>query len=297
MSAPWIVALLTAGVLAGCGDEPTPAAKSESPATKGTDDAGSFAVPAYDASAQPEAEERYADALDALVTEPFSYVGRWSGPLDAFSFTSTGSADPGRETSGNLMEADFVGDETRSFDLETRYVEDRAFARSPMPQHRGLCWFDYGPDVSSMTQMTWVPGPLGAVDGTALGPVEGEPDQVVIEVDAVNLAGAVIGTLARKLYVEEPVPVPMVVTITDGVVSRGEYDMRDAIDALVEAGAEIPEDGELPLEAGAFAGAVTLTFAVEDDVDVTAPPADALMDASGFGSADAPEPEDCAALG
>ena len=288
-----LAALLTAGVLAGCGDETS--RDDSRPATGEAADDGSFEMPEADESTQPEAEQRYADALAALMAAPFSFTGDWVGPAGAFTITADGSADPDRQVSQYVME--MFSEWEEGISLETRTFDDRVLVRSPMPQHDGVCWFDYGSGNELVGQSSWIPGPLSAIDGTAVGAVVGEPNQVVVEADAVNLAGAINGKLARAMYVEEPVPVPVLLTILDGVVRRAEYDMGDAVQALVDAGAEPPAEADLPIAAGGFDGTVTLRFTPEETVEIELPADDTLMDASGVGSAGASEPEDCAALG
>lgn len=250
-------------------------------------------VPEVDESTQADADEAYDEAFDALWSGPLSFEGGWTGSLGDLTITFEGAADPGRERSSSRASADVE----ESITLEGRFIGETSYVRSPIPQHDGVCWFTYDEDTPLVEQTTWVPSAVSAVDGEVVGFAVDRPDDVVLMSDAFYLVAAVNGKLASTLAVEDPVLVPIVVTMDDGVVARARYEMRDAVRALVDAGAELPDDMPLAADGAAFEGVVTIDFAPQDAVSIDVPDDDLLIPAAELlASGGDPEPPLCDAL-
>ncbi len=248
-----------------------------------------WAVPDVDGSTKHDADALHVKALTATISSPVTYEGTAKMLLGTVSIAGAGDPEiEGSRTSTQVNDVPealaHLSEGVEGFQVRTRYVAGRSYGQVAIPALRG-CWFDFGV-VAGPGDIGWFPPALLVADGYARGFTREDPDVIVIDADAVNLVAAIWPKTARLLYIEEDVSVPVVITLRDGRLVKAEYELGAAIDALVEAGARVPAGvsrGELKT---AMSGVVTIEYQASGPVDIEAPPASRLIDATALGGMD-----------
>lgn len=248
-----------------------------------------WALPDVDGSTKEEADALHLKALTAMISRPVTYEGTVRMLVGAVSIS--GAVDPESETSRTTTQINDVSEELaqlseelEGFETRTRYVAGRSYAQVDAPQLRG-CWFDFG-RLADSDGLGWYLPALLVADGYARGFSREDRDVVVIDTDAVNLVAAVWPKTARMLYVEADVPVPVVLTLRNGRPVKAEYELGEAVDALVEAGARVPEGASRDQLKAAMSGVVTIEYGTLADVEIKTPLASRLIDATALGGMD-----------
>lgn len=248
-----------------------------------------WALPDVDESTKERADAAHTKALTAMISRPLTYEG--SVKMLFGTVSTSGAVDPGTEGSTTRTQINDVSGElarltgeAEGFETRSRFVAGRSYAQIDVPELRD-CWFDFGV-LADANGVGWILPALLVTDGYARGFAREDPDVIVVDTDAVNLVAAVLPKAARLLYVEKDVPVPVVVTLRNGRPVKAEYEIGAAIDALVEAGARLPEGASRGELTAAMSGVVTIEYQAVDVVEVEAPPASRLIDATVLGGMD-----------
>lgn len=248
-----------------------------------------WAPPDVDGSTKKVADAALTKALTALISRPVTYEG--SARMQFGAVSISGAVDPEAEGSRTRTRINDVSEElaqltaeAEGFETRTRYVAGRSYAQVDVPELRE-CWFDFGV-MADENGVGWILPALAVADGYARGFAREDPDVMVIDTDAVNLVAAVWPRTARLLYVEKDVPVPVAITLRNGRPVKAEYELGAAVDALVEAGARVPEGASRGELTAVMSGVVTIEYRAVDVADIEAPPASRLIDATALGGMD-----------
>ncbi|KRA38827.1 MULTISPECIES: hypothetical protein [unclassified Nocardioides] len=285
--------LLAVSLMAGaCGGDADRSDRDRSPSAGEPSvppEVAAWTIPDVDGSTKQDADALHTKALTALISSPVTYQGRVRMVMGTVSIS--GAGDPEVERSRTATEINDVpealahlSEAVEGFQTRTRYIAGRSYGQVAVPELKG-CWFDFG-QMAGPGDIGWYPPALLVADGYARGFTREDPDVIVIDADAVNLVAAIWPKTARLLYVEKDVPVPVVITLRDGRPVKAEYELGAAIDALVEAGARVPAGASRGELKTAMSGVVTIEYGASDPVEIEAPPASRLIDATALGGMD-----------
>lgn len=171
------------------------------------------------------------------------------------------------------------------------------------------CWFDYGTSGVAAVQGLGEPDDpspwyqaamIVPTESRALGFVDGRRDVIAVEVFADTALSVIFNKLLLQVYDQLPkeqVWSPATVTLKDGQFSQVTYKLGDALEALEDAGVDFAsvQDAEQTVDVLRSATETTTLDPYGVPVEIQAPPADELMDATDLTRESPSDPELCAA--
>ncbi len=299
-------ALAAVVLLAGCGG-----GASDSEGLPGTPKVSDKPLPTPDPGTRAQAKKALDEAYDRLISDG---TGRYRSAVDlaGSEMVAEGSYDIDRTRSRSRLVQPALGrDGAENDEFAMRgMVIDRHVYGGPEFGPFQRCWFDYG--VGNLAAITgvkdapenpdpWIPAAVVVpTEARALGFVDGRSDVIAVEVFADTAVSVVFNKLLGKVYdqlPEEQAWSRATLTLKDGRFSELTFRMTDALGALESAGVDFAavDGAEQPIELMRKVAQTTTYDRFGDPVDIQAPPADQLMDASGITPDNPEDPELCEA--
>ncbi|MTB87750.1 hypothetical protein H9L21_04615 [Aeromicrobium senzhongii] len=280
-----VTAMLTA---CGAGGEPAADRPTSSGPTTPTPTASTparFEPAEADRATAAAAEAQLNAALDRLMDRPFTFAGM--APIGLGTVSTQGQVDAARKDSATSVVVPTTGQASAAtlppaeINLESRFIAGRGYVGVPNVPGQG-CWFDAASlPGAEVGEQSWIPYALAALGTASAQGFAGEKrDVVVVESDATNLTGVILAKAARTLYVEDRVPVTAEVTLEEGRITGLSYELRDAVEALLDAGASLPDDLDRAALLDTATGKVDVRFAPGVSAPVKAPKKSELVDMS-----------------